>query len=668
MARPCVRALLLGGAAAILFGQARDLTSLSLEDFLQVEVTSVSKVRQKLARTPAAVYVITHDDILRSGASNLPEALRLAPGVHVARMGSGFWSVGIRGFNGVYSNKLLVLIDGRTIYSPLFSGVFWGENLVLLDDVERIEIVRGPGATMWGANAVSGVISVTTKDAWQTEGGLLSISGGDFNPARAAFRYGSAPSDERAWRTWGQYSRLEAPPPFPGERSTGAINAGRAGALLEWAPSASDTLLLEGEFRRTVTGASSVDLADPFGPHLRLDNRLTGAFVRGAWRHTAASGDEVTLRMYADMDSLEGSIFNANTVSLDADLLAALRPMGRHRLLAGGGVRVNLIRTTGTPSFDFSPADRNYAIVNAFLQDEWELQPQRLALTVGARIEGYRYSGHAFEPTLRLMWTPTATQGYWIAASRAVRTPAHADFAERLLAAVPGIPMPVQLHGSLDIRPERLIGYEAGYRNQVQRRVALDITAFHHRYGRLAGYVFPEGVSLWAPPPPPSLPSLPSRAGPVPVLPLAARNVSDGVNQGVEANIQADLRPGLQVTGSYSALFARTRWRAGYDASGALAIPIHTPEHQGQARIAWSFARGWSTDLMLYRFGATPDSPLRGFTRLDCRIARKLTESVELSVAGAHLLRPYQAELVGDVVYPGAVVPRSVEATLRWTF
>lgn len=363
-----LRLLAIGLAVIALSAQEPDLTSLSLEDFLNVEVTSVSKSRRKLSQSAAAVFVITQEDIRRSGAVSLPEALRMAPGVHVARIKGDVWAISIRGFNSINSNKLLVLIDGRVIYSPLLSGVLWNEHLLMLEDIERIEVIRGPGGTLWGANAMTGVINIITKDSTATQGGLAAISGGGFDPARVRARFGGRMGKQAAWRAWGQVS-VQAPTRMPEiSMELGRRPNQRAGMRVDWEKSPQDSLLFEGEVANAI-GFQATEAVRPGGlvPGWQsVDTRSTQGYLLGRWTHTSRRGDDLVVQTHLAHDHSDGGIFQAGIRTLDLDLQQSFRLPKRHTLIAGGGARSNAITTVGTPSFSFEPANKSYSILNVF--------------------------------------------------------------------------------------------------------------------------------------------------------------------------------------------------------------------------------------------------------------------------------------------------------------
>lgn len=643
--------------APALRGQSQDLTALSLEDFMNIEVTTVRKSSEKIARTAAAVFVITREDIRRSGASNLPEVLRLAPGVHVAQISGTSWAIGIRGFNNIYSNKLLVMIDGRTIYNALLSGVLWSEDIVMLDDVERIEVIRGPGATMWGANAVSGVINIITRNAKDTEGGLAAVSAGNFDQVNARLRYGQKLGRNGAWRAWTQYSRLGQTPLMPGPSGLVPWSAMRGGVRLDWARDR-ESVLVEGEVQRDT--AETLPTAAGGAAPRAVDSGATSGYVMARWDHTTRRGDQIRAQIYENEDALNGGTFTARIHTLDLDVQDTIPLSHGHQLMIGGGGRWNRIETVGTPQFQFEPANATYRIFNAFAQDEWELVKDRLLLTVGAKLERYTMAGSALEPTVRVAWTPAKRQTYWFSASRAVRTPAHTDYSVRVPIELPGLPFGLLLMGSDQFRPEVLRALDAGARFQPSPRWAIDLAVFRDWYGLLHSYriSLPGGADL-----PPGM------GGSAPFfLPAVTSNGLNGLNQGGEATVEYDVRPGWRLSGNYSFLSGGTSFRPGFDATNSFAFPDYTPKHDWRLRSSWDFRRVWEVDLTFSRVGALGRGALPAHSQVDCRIGRKLGEFAELSISGRNLLRPYQQEFVGQLIYPAGLVPRSVEAGVRWRF
>ncbi len=636
-----------------LAGQERDLTSLTLEEFLNVEVTSVDKTPRKLSRSAAAVFVITNEDIRRSGANSLPEVLRMVPGVHVAHVTGTEWAISIRGFSNIYSNKLLVMIDGRPVYNALLSGTLWDENMVMLDDVERIEVIRGPGATMWGANAVTGVINVISKDARATTGGMLGVTAGTFDPGIGRLRYGATTGDNAAWRVWGQYSLYGQPTNANAMVAPNPWKNPRAGFRLDWQIRPQDSLLVEGE-------AMAVRAPTPFVSGGEADTRTNGGYVMARWTHTNLRGDETELQVSEGMDSIDAGLFTSQIGSLDLDVQHKIQLPAGHILIVGGGARSNAIETKGTTAFDFDPADRTYRVVNGFVQDEWDVLPDKLLLTGGVKLEHYSRAGSSVQPTARVMWTPTRRQGYWASVSRAVRIPSHVDYTVRFPFVLAALPLPVQLMGSDDYQPEVLNAAEAGGRFRIGRSWAVDLTAFHHRYSGLYSFSVPLSAT--------GFPTLITGITGGPVIPALTSNAMDGRNRGVEGVLHYDVRPGWQISGSYSNLFAATSFRAGFNALNSFALESYTPKHQWQVHSSWTVRRNWNVDAALFRVGSLPGGVLPAHSRADLRVGRRFGEMGEVFISGQNLLRRYEQELSGELLYSPGLVRRSIDAGFRWNF
>ena len=430
--------------------------------------------------------VITRDDIRRSGAINLPEALRLAPGVHVARITGTTWAVGIRGFNGIYSNKLLVMVDGRTVYNALLSGTLWSDQLLMLEDIERIEVIRGPGGTMWGANAVSGVINIITRNTKETLGGIAAFTAGNLDPTVSRVRYGGRLSQDATWRAWSQYS-LQGETTFPDNSII--LNkwpSGKGGMRVDWEKSPQESILVEGEVSKSTNRVPVIALENQGNAGTNVRNAgSTVGYLMGRWSHSFDSGDEAALQGYYNENRLNAGTFTATVRTTDLDFHYSHQLTEQHTIMAGGGVRADGISTKGTPEFYFQPANQNYYIYNSFLQDEWVVSPDKLTASIGAKFEHYTLAGMTIQPTARMMWTPTSKQGYWASVSQAVRTPSHTDYASRI--AIPvghnfGLPTFLEITGSQRFRPEVLRALEAGTRWMFGRKSALDVALFRHWY------------------------------------------------------------------------------------------------------------------------------------------------------------------------------------------
>jgi len=448
-----------------------ELKRMSLEQLLNVEVTTVSRQPEKWFDTPSAIQVITQEDIRRSGATSLPEALRLAPNLQVAQVNSRSWAISARGFNNGLANKLLVLMDGRTLYTPLFAGVFWDVQNTLLEDVDRIEVVSGPGGTLWGANAVNGVINIITKSAKDTQGTLLMAGGGTFLRDIVGARYGDRLGENVYFRLYGQYFDREDSLLPNGQDAMNDWHLGQGGFRLDWLPQGGDTITFEGDaysgsIQQPVAGTTGVD----------------GQNLLGRWTHPIGQDSDFSAQVYWDRTyrRISGS-FSEELNTYDVDFQHRF-PIGeRQKLIWGAGYRLmpDHIGNMNPSGFVFRPPDRNLQLFSAFLQDEISLVPDRLRFTLGTKLEHNDYSEFEFQPSGRLTWLPDNRQTFWGAISRAVRSPSRID---RDLYAASSPTLPGGLAGGLNFDSEKVIAYELGYRLRPMDQWTFSLAGFFNDY------------------------------------------------------------------------------------------------------------------------------------------------------------------------------------------
>jgi len=514
-----------------------DLLDLSLEELAATEVLSVSRKAQRLAETPAAVTVLTMEDIKRSGARSLPEALRLVPGVQVARIGSGRWAVSVRGLNGRYASKLLVQIDGRSIYSPLFSGVFWDIENLVLEDVARIEVVRGPGASLWGANAVNGVINIVTKRASETRGTLVRMSVDDRGQPDVAARQGFALGDRADGRVYVSSVQRAAYETADGHSVEDGQNGWRAGFRIDSRDR--DAWTLSGATYQH-RAEETIDLPTPGALDARMDYEGGHLLGRARWQWL---GGEATLGGYLDYQTIDLSPVASATVSTaDLDFQHRLTPMGAHEWIWGLGVRYqNVEADSRSATLSFDPSVTQLKTVSAFAQDEISLVPKRWRLSLGARFEARNASQPEWQPSARLMWTPTDRDSLWLHWSRAVRTPSVGELTANLsMGARPvdtgfgTINVLFLSQANPDLEPEYLRAVELGYRRQMDAG-NLEAVLFRHRYDRLVAQHLGSFV-----------PGLP------PVQYIERRSDGNAVSEGLELAADVRLGPGVKLLGAYT--------------------------------------------------------------------------------------------------------------------
>lgn len=444
------------------------LKRLPFEELLNLEITTVSKRAERLVDAASAVQVITSEDIRRSGASSLPEALRLASSLQVAQVDSRQWAISARGFSSTTANKLQVMIDGRSIYTPLFSGVFWDVQNVMLEDIDRIEVISGPGATLWGANAVNGVINVVRKSARDTQGALVSGGAGSFLNGFGSVRYGDKIGQDLYFRIYGMGFERDNTLLQSGRNATNDWFIGQGGFRADWLPSHGEVVTFQGDFY-----GGAIEQAAPG------DTTVNGQNLLGRWRHPLSEDSDLTLQMYWDRTWRRiPNTFSEDLNTYDIDFQHRLPIGDRNKFIWGAGYRLMADEVDNSAVLAFLPARRNLQLFSAFLQDEITVLEDRLFLTLGSKFEHNDYSGFEFQPSGRIAWMPVTNQTLWAAVSRAVRSPSRID--TEVFA--PGAP-PFFLRGGGDrFDSEKLIAYELGYRAQLNRRVGLSLSTFFNDY------------------------------------------------------------------------------------------------------------------------------------------------------------------------------------------
>jgi iron complex outermembrane receptor protein len=628
-----------------------ELSDLDLEELMAVQVTSVAGVEQSLQATPAAMFVITAEDIRRSGHRSLAEALRMVPGMNVARISSNQWAISARGFNSLFASRMLVLVDGRAIYDPIYSGVLWEWHDISLQDVDRIEVVRGPGATLWGANAVNGVINVTTRSAWHTQGGYVLGGAGTTDLGFGEFRWGQALSDDLAFRVWGKYNSLDHFEDARGNSTSDDWDNYRFGARFDWGDEDETvaTLQFEGYGSDRIGEVHRV----PLPSHLAIGSDVVDAWFSGGHVlfRIGGSFDEDsnwTLQTYYDHIEADRYGVNLERDTLDVDFRHHFHADERNEIVWGLGGRYSRARIEDAPNIRFRDDDRQSGTVTAFLQDTITLVPDELSLMLGSKFGSYELSGFEFQPTARLSWTPDEKCTIWAAVSRAVRTPARVEddmtltlaFADTgLIGGGPpsGVLVPINLRGKAATDAEELIAYELGYRQRLTDDLTVDLAAYAHRYDDFI--------------------VVPNTGGDV-------RNDGSAESYGIEIASNWQLAPNWQLAASYNfqTLDAHLsegdhRWELG------------DPHHQAQLRSMLDITDDLEFNAGLYYVDNVPLHDAPAYVRLDLGLTWRPTENVELSIWGQNLLDPSHREYSDDFVHlVPAEVPRGVYAQVRIDF
>jgi iron complex outermembrane recepter protein len=661
-------ALLAGNAIAQNQKAVPDVTAMSMEDLMNMQVTSVSKRTQKVADAAAAIFVITQEDIRRSGATSIPEALRLAPGLEVARIDENKWAIGSRGFNGRFDNKLLVLIDGRSVYTPLFSGVYWNIQDVLLEDIDRIEVIRGPGATLWGANAVDGVINIITKPAASTQSGIITAGGGTEERGAGGVRYGSKIGDDTHYRIYGKYFDWGPSNYASGATAHDGWDAIRGGFRADWTPAGPNSLTVQGDIYRsrydeTLTVPS---LSAPYSNTFPNNGEYSGGNILARWNHTTEGGSMSLQAYYDNTTTVDHSLFEDHQNLFDIDFQDSFHAGNRQQIVWGMGYRSMLDHNSSSFTVSVQPNEVNLNQFSTFLQDEISLVDNRLRLTVGSKLEHNTFTGFEVEPNARLLWTLTPNQSVWTAVSRAVRTPALTEEGLRLNSQVippgtPGNPYPfpavAAVFGSRQFGSEDLLAYEFGYRMQATTNLSFDIATFYNSYSNLRsaepGTPYPEG-------------------SPVPtdiVVPFVASNKMSGGTYGLELFADWKVIPKWRLSGSYSYLQMDIHKNSDSQDPTADIPNGSSPRHQWYLRSSVDLPKHFDEDTTLRFVDHLSGLNLPGYYSLDAHLGWRPVRNLELSIGGQNLLNNQHLEFLPDFVNTSpTVVKRSIFGSITVSF
>lgn len=605
-----------------------DLKRLSIEELMEIDVTSVSRRSERLSGAAAAVTVITQEEIRRSGVTSLPEALRLANGLHVARFDSRTWAISARGFNIGTANKMLVLIDGRSVYTPLFSGVFWDVQDVILDDVERIEIIRGPGATLWGANAVNGVVNVITKSARATQGGLAYLGTGTEDRGLAGVRYGGKLGEKTAYRSYAKYRYLDALALARGGSAEDPLRTAQGGFRVDSDRSERDFWTFQGDLYKGVTGEL-----------VRSDTDVDGGNLLGRFTRRFSEDSNLELQVYWDRTHRRvPTQFEEDRNTWDVDFQHRLPLSERHDLVWGLGYRVSADEVRSTPVLAWVPGRRTQELFSAFAQDEVSLR-DNLRLTVGSKFEVTESTGLEVQPSVRLAFTPDDRRTFWGAVSRAVRTPTRIDEDSRFL--VNGT---VLIQGSRDFESEELLAYELGYRYQPVSGLSLDVATFYNVYDSLRSQ------------------ERPANGAP---FPITLANELNAKTWGAELRANYQITPRWQLFTGYAFFDKSLSLDPGSRDPNRGVGEGNDPRNRFSLRSLVDLPRGFELDAWVRYVDELPSPSIPSYTEMDLRLGWRRSDRLELSVVGQNLLHDDHAEFFTAVPKQ---VQRSVYGKATWRF
>lgn len=664
LAFTCLIAITIWACSSTQVVAEADLTDLSIEQLMSRKVITASKTEQTFSDTAAAVFVIHQNDLRRSGATNVPEALRMVPGLQVARVDANKWAISARGFNGRFANKLLVLIDGRTVYTPTFSGVYWEIQDVLLEDVDRIEVIRGPGASVWGANAVNGIINVITKNASETNGKLVSLTAGNEYQS-AALRYGNQFDEQGYYRVYGKYFRHDGFVDRNGDNAGDNWDMARGGLRLDWTASPANTLMIQGDVYNGDIDQNFIvpSLASVSGGERLLETAdADGGSLLARWDYTHSLASRTSTQFYYEHFRRNDTFQNETLNTVDLDFQHELALAKNHEFTWGLGYRLHIEKFRDAEIVSVSPAKRNLHLASAFLQDQINLFDDLVTLTIGSKFEYHTFSGFEYQPSVRLMWNASRNQRLWAAFSKATRTPSRGEReAEFNVAAIPQFQSKVVLQGNSDFKSEQVLSYELGYRTWLGDVFSFDIVAFYNDYDDL---IFTEIAAITEPG----------------KIPLRIINGEKAQTWGIE--LAADWRPvdwmRLQLAYTYLRIdYEQINPQNSATGTGFPTGDKRSPEHQASLRGSFDLAYNTELDIWLRYVDGIPNiqvfnaaqlPSVKSYVALDIRLGWQIHNNVELALIGRNLNDAKRLEYLNELHTFPTQVERSFYAQLKWKF
>ena len=666
----CVLVLAIAAGAAVgqdvpaLVEREGGFMQMSLEQLMAVEVTSVAGVGYERFKTPAAMYVIAGEDVRRTGHQSIAEALRMVPGVHVAQISSNQWAISTRGFNSRFANKQLVLLDGRTVYDPLFGGVFWDVQDILLEDLDRIEVIRGPGATLWGANAVQGVINITTKSAKDTQGLYTTAGVGTYENFFGAARYGFQVDDSSWMRVWGKWHDRDNFVHSDGSDAHDEWDMARGGFRYDREGDEYTTLTLEGDIygSNRIGELVKFPIALPGGTTgvTATDGRAEGGHVLFRLGQETPEHEGFSIQGYYDRTNRVGADgFQVERDTFDLEFRHFFRMLENHDVIWGLGYRHSRDRTESNAFIDFDPADRSLDTFSAFVQDTVTLVPDTFFIMGGSKFEHNDFTGFEVQPSGRVWWTPSERQTIWAAISRPVSVPARTQDVNVIGAYVPiapGVSTPVFIDRNDDLEAEELIAAELGHRIKISDDLTVDTALFYNDYENLIALSDPTPISFFPSPPfPPGVPS---------ALAIRQGNAAEAESYGVETSITWRVAENWRLEGSYSFMNMHVH------GDSVLDDPEHGhPHHMAQIRSFLDITKDLEFNSALYFVDSVASQGADAYFRLDLGATWRPTANLELAIWGQNLTEKSHREF-NDALFLArpAEVPRSVylQATMRF--
>jgi iron complex outermembrane recepter protein len=609
-----------------------DLTELSIEDLMNIEVVSVSKKAQKLSDSAAAIFVITQEDIRTSGVNNIPDALRMVPGIQVARIDANKWAISSRGFGSRFTNKLLVMMDGRTIYTPLYSGVFWDTQDTVLEDIDRIEVIRGPGAAMWGANAVNGVINIITKKASETQGTLITAGVGSEERIFSTVRYGGKMKNNGHYRLYGKYLNRDNSPERDGTEGSDEWDVLRAGMRLDW----NDSFTIIGDIFEGDAGGriNSVTFTPPYSQIIQDDIETGGGNILLRWDKLISDSSDFSAQFYYDHLEYKFSLLGTKVDTFDLDIQHRF-PLGkRQEIIWGLGYRYIQDDIANSDTLSLTPDKDEYKLISAFIQDEISFLDKTLRFIIGSKFEHNDFTGFEIQPNMRILWSPKDRYSVWAAVSRAVRTPNRAEDGLKIDNAVipPGSLLPawpgsgvVRILGNRDFDSEDLLAFECGFRSWFMDTLSIDVAAYYNIYDNLRDQAaeVPFVDTSFSPP--------------VLILPYKNNNNMDGETYGVE--LAADYRPfeWWKLKAAYTFLQINLQSDDLLTLGMEQSVEGSSPHNQISLRSIMDLKKNFELDLWGRYVDSLTAQNVDSYITMDARLAWRPSKTLEVAVVGQNL-------------------------------
>ncbi len=639
VALACIAVAIVAAGLARADQSQENLANDSLESLMNIQVTSVSKTEQKLSQTAAAVFVITQEDIARSGATNIPDLLRMVPGMDVAQINANTWAISARGFNARFSNELQVLVDGRSVYTDSFGGVFWDQLDLPLEDIERIEVIRGPGGSIWGGNSVNGVINIITKKASATKGAMVVGGGGTEEEGFGTLQYGGPAGKSTDYRVFAKYLNQGALPNDLGQNGGDGWHSLRGGFRSDSVLTTRDTLMVQGDLYTLREGTPTVDLPSltlpaPIPVEENVDT--TGGFLQGVWKHEVSARSDTTVELSYEEYKRDDVLRDAHG-TLDLNFQHHFLWGDRQNVLWGGEYRRSMSNSHGDLLSSLNPPSLDMNLYSGFVQDEIELIPEQLTLTLGTRLEHNYYSGYNVMPSARAAWTATSRTTLWGAASRSVRTPSEVD-ADRVVneGSTPGpggIPEVYSFIGNPNLKDEGVTAFEAGFRSALTDSLTLDLASYYNLYDDQ--YTVEPAAPFFATTPAP----------PHFDLPYTNENLMHGETDGLEAAV--NWQPIHTWTLSPGYAFEQIHMHVAPTSQDAYSAPEaegSSPTHSAQLRSNVQLWRGLSWDASAYFVDRIQEFAIPSYTRVDSQLSWNFREGETISLVGQNLAHDHHFE------------------------